>query len=126
MGMISALAAGQSFHIGFVFGIGIFGLLGFYMLRIFLWNTYGHEIITFNGNTFTYEADYGWFKDGKPPVEINPIVFSHKQIGYESEQIGVLVIGNSGSGIECVSQLPLKELEELISALRSTVSSSGA
>ncbi|MFL5762356.1 MAG: hypothetical protein ACJ77K_00355 [Bacteroidia bacterium] len=125
-GMFSALANGRAFHIGFLFGIGLFALMGFYLLRIFLWNTYGKELIQFNGKTITYEADYGWFRDGRKTVDIETVVFSMKQIGFENENIAVLVIGSGESMIECVTKMTSGELEELIGHLKQMDGSSGA
>ncbi len=116
-GMILGLSMGTSIHIGYLFGLLIFGLLGFYMLRLSLWNTYGKETITFNQENITYLADYGWFKDGENQKEIKaPRVYSVKQIGYEDENKGVLVIGLDDP-IVCVTKMPNIELEELIDKL---------
>ena len=64
-GILVSLFSGQGFHIGYLIGGFIFGVLGFYLLRIALWNTYGTEFITFHPDHINYIADYGWFKDGK-------------------------------------------------------------
>ena len=113
-GMILSLAMGNRMHIGYLIGVFIFGLLGFYMLRMSLWNTYGKEIITFNHKSLIYLADYGWFKDGKKQKEINtPTEYSIRKIGYEDYNEGGLVIG-SDDPIICVTKIPINELEELI------------
>ncbi|MDO5980004.1 hypothetical protein [Flavivirga spongiicola] len=65
MGIALSISMGYQFHFGFLIWIGLFGLMGFYMLRISLWNTYGYETIVFDKQKVTYQANYGWFKDGK-------------------------------------------------------------
>ena len=115
--MISSVVDGKDFHFGFIIGIGTFGLMGFYLLRIALWNSFGSEEIKFDKNTVTYEADYGWFKDGIKTLEIIPLVFSIKQIGYEEDNIGTLIIGEGDEKIESVTKMPLDELEKLIKTL---------
>jgi hypothetical protein len=118
--MIGSMASGNGFHFGFLIGIGIFGLIGFYLLRVFLWNSYGKETISFNNNNITYEADYKWFKDGKKTKEINSPNFSIKPIGYEDENFGVLIINSENDTLESVVKIPNDQLEELISKLKTT------
>lgn len=122
-GMILGLAMGKGMHIGYLIGLFIFGLLGFYMLRMSLWNTYGKETITFNHENVIYLADYGWFKDGKKQKEINaPREYSIRQIGYEDDNKGGLVIGLDDP-IICVTKMPIVELEELIDKLNDALPS---
>src|SRR5690606_99190 len=77
------------FHILFLF---IFGLIAFYMLRVSLWNTYGKESIEFDNNKLTYVADYHWFKDKVKEFDFEKIDYEIKQVGYEEDNKGVLVI----------------------------------
>lgn len=98
--------------------LGIFSLVGFYMLRISLWNHYGEEIIQFDSNQITYIADYRWFKDGKKSIEKNEIVYSIKSVGYEEENNGILVISNGNLVIESVVKIPSQNLEKLIEILK--------
>jgi hypothetical protein len=115
VGMILYIDDDHGFHIGFFFGLFFFGILGFYLLRLSLWNTYGKEIITFNGKELTYIADYGWFRDTKKQdVPVGPFTFSARTIGYEEDKEGGLVIGPSEPPLFCVTKIPLEQLEELI------------
>lgn len=118
LGMIASVLSGNKLHIGFFIGIGVFGLLGFYLLRISLWNTYGSEKIIFTKLNTTYEVDYKWFKDGKKVKEIIPLTFSIIPVGYEEDNTGVLKIGNNDSSINCVTKLPIIEIEKLIIELK--------
>ncbi len=116
---ITSIVLGNGFHITFLIGIFIFSIMGFYLLRIALWNTYGKEEITFNGSNIEYFADYGWFKDSIKPKEIVPLVYSIRQIGYEEDKKGALVIGKADRAIECVTKMKSIEIEELIGRLKS-------
>lgn len=117
VGTILGLASGKGFHIGYAIGLVVFGLLGFYLLRVSLWNSFGKELITFNSNKISYVADYGWFKDGKKEKElVKPIDWGIRPLGYEDEQKGALIIGLD-EPIFCASKMPTAELDELITKL---------
>jgi len=116
-GMILAITMGKGMHFGFIIGMFVFGVLGFYMLRISLWNTFGKEIITFENTNITYIADYGWFKDGKKQKEYKkPLIYTIRQIGYKEDNEGGLVI-ELEEPILCVTKMPNAELGELIDIL---------
>lgn len=117
-GMILGLAMGKGMHIGYLIGLFFFEIMGFYMLRMSLWNTYGKEIIVFNTTKVEYSADYGWFKDGKKQKEIDrKVEFGIRQVGYEDDHKGSLVIGLDEPNIICATKMPNAQLEELIDKL---------
>jgi energy-coupling factor transporter transmembrane protein EcfT len=118
IGIIIAISLGNKFHFGFLIGVGFFGLIGFYLLRISLWNTYGEETIKFNSSEIEYEANYGWFKDGKKINNIDKPVYSIKQIGYVDDKKGALVLEEGNIKIESVVKIPINQLEELIEILK--------
>lgn len=116
IGVISSIASGL--HFSYFIAIGVFSLVGFYTLRISLWNTYGEETFHIVENKIIYEVNYGWFKDGKKETLIsNPDYFS-AQAGYEEDNEGVLVIASEESKIESVVKMPKIQLEELIMILK--------
>ena len=116
-GMIISISVGSGFHIGFLIGIAIFSVLGFYLLRLALWNTHGEESVIFMENKINYEANYGWFKDGKTSISSNGLICSIVQMGYEEENNGVLRLSNGDSQIQCAVKMPVYEIEELISKI---------
>ena len=118
VGMILSILMGDGFHIGFLIGIGFFGLMGFYLLRIGLWNTYGTEIIKFQSSKVIYDSNYGWCKDAKKTKEIIPLSFSLKPIGYGEDNEGVLIIGSNDFLIECATKMSINEINELIKKLK--------
>jgi len=117
IGIFISFLMGSGFHVGFLVGMGLFGLMGFYLLRVSLWNTYGSEIIHIENQTITYVANYGWFKDEKQSQEINPIFFTIKQVGYVEDNKGALVIGTGTTSIECATKMSVDDLTELIDKL---------
>jgi len=117
-GMVGSMINGYRFHFGFLMSIGIFGVLGFYLLRVFLWNSYGKEVILFTQNNVTYEADYKWFKDGKKIKNIDFPNYSIRPIGYEDENFGALIIDSEQDCIESVIKMPNEQLEDLIIKLK--------
>lgn len=117
-GIIIAISLGNSFHFGFLIGVGLFGLIGFYLLRISLWNTYGEETIIFYNSKIEYEANYGWFKDGKKTFNIDRPNYSIKQIGYVDDKKGTLVLKDGNEIIESVVKMSINDLEDLIERLK--------
>lgn len=112
------VAMGNGFHFAFLLGWFIFGLIGFYMLRIALWNTCGNEVIRFQGDRITYVADYGWFKDGKKHIRHDDsVVLDMQPMGYEEDNKGGLLISGDGEGIASVVKMPMEQVDELIELL---------
>ncbi|WP_117883577.1 hypothetical protein [Aureibaculum luteum] len=111
------ISFGGEFHIGYIIGLFLFCLLGFYLLRISLWNTYGEEIIVFNKSTINYEADYGWFKDGRKVINVEHLNYTMRIIDYEEDKKSALIISNNDDTIESVVKMDNDELVELIQLL---------
>jgi hypothetical protein len=114
LGTIVGILTGGGLEIGYFIGIGIFGLMGFYLLRVSLWNTYGEETIEILSDRVIYEASYGWFKDGKKEIIISVPKYSFKSVGYEEDNEGVLVISDGESQLESVVKMPMEQIEALL------------
>ena len=124
--IILSIAMGYGMQIGYFILLIIFGLVGFYLLRIALWNTYGKEIIEITNKQIHYIADYGWFKDGKKQIELlenraEPIAFGIRKIGYEEDNKGALTIMLGEETIFCVTKMNISEIEEVIVYLKKLV-----
>jgi hypothetical protein len=117
-GIVLNAIEGNGIKFGGILVFGAFSLIGFFMLRISLWNSFGEEIIQFNDDQIEYVADYRWFKDGRKTLDKNLIRFSIKPLGYEEDNKGILVISNGKSEIESVVKMQIKYLEELIELLQ--------
>ncbi|KAF2511549.1 hypothetical protein EYY60_08960 [Flavobacterium zhairuonense] len=120
VGTIFGIASGSGLRIGYFIGIGIFSLIGFYMVRIALWNTYGEETIQILENKVIYEANYGWFKDGKKETIISNPNFYAASVGYEEDNEGVLIIASNDIKVESVVKMKMFQMEELIKVLKSS------
>ncbi len=118
IGSILFISSTGGFHIGFVFGMLLFGLLGFYIFRAGLWNSFGLEVIKLDKNRFTYWADYNWFKDAKKTHKWQEIDFVADSTQYEEDNQGVLVILCDEREVRTVTKLPLPDLYTLIDKLR--------
>ena len=118
LGMIISIASGSGLHFGFLIGIGIFALLGFYLLRVALWNTYGEEIILFSKDEIVYEANYRWFKDAKKTIENENLIYDFFPTGYEEDNEGTLLINNGKNIIECAVKMSQQQIEDLIVHLK--------
>lgn len=118
MGLMFSILDGKGFHVGFVIGIFLFGLIGVYLLRIFLWNTYGKEIIHFHDSKIEYITDYRWFKDVNINIESNNIVLLIKKTEQDINQKGTLIIERGNEKIESVITMPIHQIEEIIEKLQ--------
>ncbi|WP_321297290.1 hypothetical protein [Marinifilum fragile] len=90
----------------------IFGLCGYYFLRLFLWNKHGKEILYLEHRKISYEADYKMFKSNKVEicnedltVEVNPVM--------ANEKLATFKFISESQNIETVVKVPIEELEIL-------------
>ncbi|MGL5274256.1 hypothetical protein [Myroides sp.] len=94
------------------------GLIFFFTLKISLWNTYGKEIITISKTKLEYTADYNWFKDKIKEFDYRHITYSFKQVGYEEDNKGVLVLDlNNGGVFQTVTKIDIESLNDFISKM---------
>ncbi|WP_338378849.1 hypothetical protein [uncultured Flavobacterium sp.] len=115
MGMVFNFLDGGAFHFGFLIGLGLCSLVGFYFVRLFLWNTYGKEVITIGETTVSYYVDYHYFKGNQQEITYEELVFEIEQIGFEEEKLGRLIIAaNDKDFIPSSVNMDLRELEELV------------
>jgi hypothetical protein len=119
IGIITAISTGSGLKLMYFVGLGLFSLMGFYLLRVSLWNSFDEETIEILENKIIYEANYGWFKDGKKEMNFDELTYSIKSIGYEEENMGVLKIDSNGGKMESVVKMSKSELKELIDILNS-------
>ncbi len=98
---------------GFVIFYIMFGLSGYYFLRLFLWNKYGKELIFLEKEKIIYEADYKLFKDNKTEINTNTLIIEIKQCNISNEKFGTLLLKGEEQNIETIVQAPLNEIESL-------------
>lgn len=108
-----SLTYGDGLHIGIFFSFLIGWGVGFYLLRIILWNSIGQEILILTPESITYIADYRLFKDGQKEILTDDLL---TEIIYEDEPnkpLGRLRLKSKSTTIETVLQTTVAELEEL-------------
>jgi len=119
IGLLLDLSEGNGIKFYSLVIVAIFSLMGFYLLRISLWNTFGEEIIKIFPDRVIYQANYVWFRGKKKEVAFAQPQYTFKPLG--DEKSGVLVFGSEKSELESVIQLSVFELEELITNLKKIV-----
>ncbi len=121
--MISYISAGKGLNSGFFISILIFGLIGFYILRVTLWNTFGKEELVFYKNQCSYVANYGWFKDKIKTEPFDTINFAKNPVGYLEDNNYTLVVEdfNGDNEIICVTKMKEVDLEKLIRELKVSI-----
>lgn len=106
-----------SASLGSFIGIGFLGLIGFYLLRFSLWNTYGKEIIKIADDKVEYHGDFRYFQFNKKNYEINGVLyFERRSVGYEEDQMEVLdiICGSGDWQVNCSTKIPKQEMEQLL------------
>lgn len=119
--ILISIASGGGLKAGYFFAFLFWGLIGYFMLKRSLWNTLGKEIIVFYKDKITYEANYGWFKDGTKEIKNRSIEFYYEKAGFEEDNEGVLIIQNNEDKIKTVAKISISELNQLINSLNSNL-----
>jgi hypothetical protein len=112
-----------SASIGSIFGIGFLGLIGFFLLRFSLWNTYGKEVIRISDGKLEYYGDFKYFQFNKKNHEINGVLyFQSCAVGYEEDHIEVLNIrcGSGDWNINCSTKIPEHDMQRLLEQARTS------
>ncbi|SRX76100.1 hypothetical protein AEQU3_03098 [Aequorivita antarctica] len=100
-------------HFGIFLSFIFFWGIGFYMLRIILWNTFGREVLTFEDDKISYEADYRYFRDGKTSISTKDIEVVAVPTIDESAKLGILIFTNENQHIDTVLRVPFDKMTEL-------------
>jgi hypothetical protein len=98
---------------GLIITFLIFWGIGYYILRLFLWNTYGQEILTLNSENVSYVADFKFFKDGYQELDTKDLSAEVILDQNSSESKGHLKIQNKSSFIETVLKTKKADLDML-------------
>ena len=114
--IISTIAVatwGLGFNIGIVISYVIFWGIGFFLLRIFLWNSYGKEILTLNKHKIFYIADYKYFKDGSQELDLTDLAIEIINEDKPEKSIGRLHLKNNSGNIETVLKVDISKLKQI-------------
>ena len=107
----------KDLEIGFSFiTTVIIGLLvGFYLLRLILWNTYGKEILMVSADRIDYHCDYRYFRGNKKSLQDRPFRFSTAYT--RDEHYGKIKVENDSDAFTTQVEIPQKKLLEAIQFL---------
>jgi len=100
-------------HLGIFLSFLFFWGIGFYLLRIILWNTFGREILTLEDDKISYEADYRFFIDGKQNISTENIEVVAIPTQSEATNLGILVFSNENQHIDTVLGAPLDKMMDI-------------
>ncbi len=117
VGFFAAFLNGIEVSLTYFVAIAAFALIGFYMLRLALWNTYGKEIIHFGKNSIRYHADFKYFTFNRKTYDIGgTIYFYSRSVGYEEDNIECLNIESENENwiIQCSTNTPGEEMQWLL------------
>lgn len=116
-GLIYSVSEGSTFILAHVMAIVIFGGLAYYLLKMFLWNSYGSETIVFESNLINYQSDYGWFKGAEKTIPSEELYLEVIQAGWEEDQMGNLILTNDEESIHSAIKIPFEEIKQIIEKL---------
>ena len=104
-------------ELGIVFSFILCWGVGFYLLRLILWNSFGRETLILNPDKIIYLADYRLFKDGREEIGTKNLEMEVIYGVKSNKPSGRLMLKSNTTSIETVLQVPISELEELISKI---------
>lgn len=118
LGIGMNMIARNDFHIRYVILLGVFSLIGFFFIRLYLWNTYGKEVIVMEDTKVSYYADYRYFKGNQQQIVFETLTFDFTAIGFQDEALGnLLIIASDTEFIQSGVNIPIADLTELIQSL---------
>jgi hypothetical protein len=103
---IAILANGDGFKAGIIISYIISWLVGYYLLRIVLWNSYGKEIVVIDSESLNYYCDYKYFKSNQQELKLSKLKIEIQK----QEDSGVFVFSNQDEKIQMVIPVSMQDL----------------
>jgi hypothetical protein len=117
-GIILSAIAGTDFHMKYIIILGVCSLIGFFFIRLFLWNSYGKEVFEWKATSLSYYVDYLWFKGNHQHFSFEQLTVDYVVAGFQEEEIGhLLFVAMETEFIESAVNLPIPDLLEIIETL---------
>lgn len=91
----------------------IFGLSGYFFLKLYLWNKHGKEILSLKRDKINYHADYKLFIGNKREINSDAVKIEYLESVEKKENFGTLKLSNDNEIIETVIKLTLDDLERI-------------
>ena len=105
------------FGFSFITTVIIGLLVGFYLLRLILWNTYGKENLAIYSDKIKYHCDYKYFKGNKKTLHGSQLSAEPK---WEHQRnSGKLKIASENGAVETSIYLPQDKLMKLVEDINS-------
>jgi hypothetical protein len=98
------------FYFGVLISFILFWGIGIYLIKVFLWNKYGREILSYQPDKISYMADYKYFKDSICEISTDNLEASK----VEKESGVIIKISNGDLTIMTVVPITIKEAENII------------
>ena len=117
LGLAIMLIDRMEIKFGIFISFGLFWGLGYYVFRLFSWNSYGKELISFN-ESVQYYSDFKYFKDSHTEFNNDNLTFDFEEIGYFEDNQGILIIKGDEHIFKSVIKVKTPELEETIERLK--------
>ncbi len=116
IGVFFGLIYGNGPHIGFVFGLLVFGLIARFLVRTICWNLFGFEKWIISEKEISYEADYKYFRGRSVKLE-SPFTLGFI-FQYENEKDRVQLTAESEENqITSVIKIAKKDAQHLATQL---------
>ena len=116
-GLAIMLVERMEMKFGIFISFGLFWGLGYYVFRLFSWNSYGKEHISFN-ESVQYYSDFKYFKDSQTEFDNDNLTFEFEEIGYNEDNQGLLIIKSGENTLKSVVKVKIPELKETIERLK--------
>jgi len=109
--IVLVINSGEGIKFGNIIGLILSGIVALFLIRTFLWNTYGTEEYRIHNDKLLYIADYKFFKDGKKELELSSINVQIEEI--ETQKIGRLIFYDETIEFNSAVKASVSELHEL-------------
>lgn len=102
--LVVLVTGSVNFHYGYLLGIALLCFLSWYFLRLFLWNSYGKELIMFSKDRITYTADYRMFQESKQEIPLDE--HTHMSVADHNDGSVYLRMSHGKQVIETIILVP--------------------
>jgi hypothetical protein len=110
-GCYLAINEGSGIQTGHIFVFILLWALGFQMLKIVLWNSFGKEEITIHTKSIYYQADYRFFKGKIREISKENLEINYRLI--DKQGIVVFSLTNEEDMIESVLKIEYNDFERI-------------
>lgn len=112
-----AMFFGDGPHLGYLFALLLCGYVGVYLLKAFLWSSYGVEEMEFSEEGFACLSSFKYFTGPTKSLGY-PYYINYKVVWEKDKQLeAVLSVYNDSGEVNSAFKLPIEEMEKLYTQL---------